>query len=285
MSLSVHSLASGPGWQVSDIVCTAGPQERPFEEQHDAVTIAIVSEGSFQYRSTHGAAVLGPGSLLLGNPSQCFECGHEHSAGDRCLSFHYEPECFEALAAATPGVRQSDLAASSLPALPELQPLLAEAEVARDEGDADALRELGLELAGTVMSTLAGRSHAARRPSALDERRVTRALRRIEAAAEETLSLADLAGEAATSPYHFLRIFRQIVGLTPHQFILRTRLHRAATRLRLSNEPIGAIAFEVGFNDLSTFNHRFRRVMGVSPSAYRARPPGRLSSRWGSRRS
>lgn len=272
MSLSVHSLASGPGWQISDIVCTAGPQDRPFEEQHDAVSIAIVSEGSFQYRSAYGEAVLGPGSLLLGNPSQYFECGHEHAAGDRCLSFRYEPEYFEALVAATPGVRQADLAAPSLPALPELQPLLAEVEVARDEGDADALKELGLELAGVVMSTLAGRGYVARRPSALDEWRVTRALRRIEAAAEEPLSLADLAGEAATSPYHFLRIFRQSVGLTPHQFILRTRLHRAATRLRLSNEPIGVIAFEAGFNDLSTFNHRFRRVMGVSPSAYRARP-------------
>ena len=80
-----------------------------------------------------------------------------------------------------------------------------------------------------------------------------------------------LQNDAAMAPYHFLRVFRQVAGMTPHQFVLRTRLHRAAVRLRGSDESISAIAFDVGFNDLSTFNRRFRRVMGVSPSAYRLR--------------
>jgi AraC-like DNA-binding protein len=71
------------------------------------------------------------------------------------------------------------------------------------------------------------------------------------------------------SPYHFLRVFRQVVGMTPHQYVLRTRMHRAAVRLRASNEAISAIAFDAGFNDLSTFNRRFRRIIGTSPSAYR----------------
>ncbi len=53
------------------------------------------------------------------------------------------------------------------------------------------------------------------------------------------------------SPYHFLRTFRQVAGMTPHQFVLRTRLHRAAVRLRTSDEPISAIAFDAGFGDLS----------------------------------
>ena len=72
------------------------------------------------------------------------------------------------------------------------------------------------------------------------------------------------------SPYHFLRTFRQVVGMTPHQFVLRTRMHRAAVRLRRSDAPVSAVAFDAGFNDLSTFNRRFRRLMGVSPSVYRA---------------
>ena len=71
------------------------------------------------------------------------------------------------------------------------------------------------------------------------------------------------------SPYHFLRTFRALVGITPHQYVLRTRLHRAALLLRRTDQPVANIAFDCGFGDLSTFNRRFKRVMGASPSDYR----------------
>ena len=94
-------------------------------------------------------------------------------------------------------------------------------------------------------------------------------LRRIEKEAHLPLNLADLAREASMSRYHFLRTFRHVVGLTPHQFILRTRLHTAAVELRRSVRPILDIALDAGFADLSTFNRRFRATMGVTPGAYR----------------
>ncbi len=271
MATTAHCLASGPGWKVNDVVCTAGPDDRPFEERHDAVCIAVVTQGTFQYRSTQGAAVLAPGTLLLGNEGDCFECGHAHGTGDRCLAFHFAPEHLAAVVAAVPGARRTAFAVAHLPPLPQLMPLLAAAEAARDANDGAALEELALRLAGAVAATLADTGRTARPPRRRDERRVTAALRRIEAGADAQLSLADLAQEAATSPYHFLRIFRQLVGMTPHQYVLRTRLHRAAVRLRRTAEPISAIAFDAGFNDLSTFNRRFRKMMGASPGEYRAR--------------
>lgn len=271
MGIASHLLASGPDWCVSDVVCTAGPHDRPFEERHGAICIAAVTQGTFQYRAPQGAALLVPGAVLLGNQAQCFECGHEHGVGDRCLAFHFAPRQWEAVLAATPGARRTAFTVPSLPPLPPLMNLLAAAEAARDDGDGAKLEELALRLAGAVAGMLSDRPVDPRRPNRRDERRVADALRRIEANAHEPLALADLAREAGTSRYHFLRTFRQVVGMTPHQFVLRTRLHRAAVRLRRSDESIAAIAFEVGFNDLSTFNHRFRRIMGVSPSAYRAK--------------
>jgi AraC family transcriptional regulator len=71
------------------------------------------------------------------------------------------------------------------------------------------------------------------------------------------------------SPYHFLRTFRRVAGMTPHQFILRTRLQDAAVRLRQSSQTILDIALDAGFADLSTFNRRFRSIMGMTPRAYR----------------
>jgi AraC-like DNA-binding protein len=274
MGISAHLLASGSGWRVSDIVCTAGPLDRPFEEQHDAACIAAVTQGMFQYRSTQGSAVLAPGAVLLGNDRQCFECGHEHGTGDRCLSFHFAPEFLEAIVAAEPRARRVVFTVPRLPPLAALIPLIAAAEAARDIGDAAELDELALRLAGAVLVALGEPVRAAPALRRRDEQRVAAALHRIETKAHEPLLLADLAREAATSPYHFLRIFQQVVGMTPHQFVLRTRLHRAAVRLRRSDDGISAIAFDAGFNDLSTFNRRFRRVMGMSPSAYRARGGG-----------
>jgi AraC-like DNA-binding protein len=264
-------LASGSGWWVRDIVCTAGPDDRPFEERHSDTCIALVTHGSFQYRTGPGSALLAPGALLLGNEGICFECRHEHAAGDRCLAFHYAPAHFEAIAAATPSVRRTGFSAPGLPPLPALMRLMAEAEAARDESDEAALEELSLRIAGAVMTTLAGGGARAHSPSRSDERRLTGVLRKIETRGHERLSLSAMARKAGMSPYHFLRVFRHVVGMTPHQYLLRTRLSRAAAALRRSGETISSIALEAGFEDLSTFNRRFRRLMGESPGAYRAR--------------
>ncbi|MDX8517587.1 helix-turn-helix transcriptional regulator [Mesorhizobium dulcispinae] len=274
MATTGKNLASGPGWQVSDVICTARAGDRPFEEQHRSFCIAAVTRGTFRYRTRQGTAVLAPGAILLGNPGACYECGHEHGAGDRCLSFHFSPAYIESLVAGAPGAKRLGFAGPRLPPLPALAPLLAQAEAAREMADSEAFEELGLRIAGAVIGAAADTPEVARTPSRRDQKRVAEAVRLIELNAERPLSLAELADGAATSPYHFLRTFRHVAGMTPYQFLLRTRLHRAAVRLRASDEAISTIAFDAGFNDLSTFNRRFRRKMGEAPGAYRAKRAG-----------
>jgi AraC-like DNA-binding protein len=264
-----RKIAAGRGWIFHDVVCTAGPQDRAFEEAHPSICIAAVTAGSFQYRSSLGDAVLAPGSLMLGKAGTCYQCGHEHGIGDRCLAFHFSPARWEEIVAAIPGCRHADIRRASLPPLMALAPLLAEVEAACEEGDAAWFEELALRLAGAVATTLAEARRSAASPKSRDIKRVTTALRRIEEAAHETIPLETLARDSAMSPYHFLRTFRQVVGLSPHQYVLRTRLHRAAVRLRRSGEPVSAIAYDAGFSDLSTFNRRFKKVMGVNPGGYR----------------
>ena len=175
----------------------------------------------------------------------------------------------ERVVADVPGARRLGFAGPRLPPLPALAPLLAQAEAARETDDGEALEELGLRIAGAVVAAAAGSSMAARAPSRRDQKRVAEAVRQIELNAERPLSLTELADGTATSPFHFLRTFRRVAGMTPYQFLLRTRLHRAAVRLRSSDEAISTIAFDAGFNDLSTFNRRFRREMGEAPGTYR----------------
>lgn len=274
MTTAQKTLASGHGWQVSDVVCTAVAGDKPFEEEHRGFCIAAVTTGTFRYRTRQGTAMLAPGAILLGNPGACYECGHEHGAGDRCISFHFSPAYLERVVADLPGAKRLGFADPRLPPLPALAPLLAEAEAARETDDSDAFEELGLRLAGAVVAAATGSSTAARPPSRRDQKRVAEAVRLIELNAERPVPLSELADGTATSPFHFLRMFRQVAGMTPYQFLLRTRLHRAAVRLRTCETAISTIAFDAGFNDLSTFNRRFRREMGEAPGSYRAKRTG-----------
>jgi len=270
---SARRIADGGGWSVSEVTCRLGPQDRPFEERHDYTTIAAVLEGTFQYRAAAGTALLYPGAFLLGNAGACFECGHEHSVGDRCVAFRFDPPLFEEIAAAVVGSYRFRFSTAMLPAMPQFAaPLVG---LAKGINGQIALEEYALRLAETVLATVGGNARSASAPSSRDLSRISRALRYIEAHAEEPVDLADLAAVACMSKYHFLRTFRRIVGVTPHQFLLDLRMRRAAIRLCTTSLPIAAIAFDTGFGDLSAFNARFRKVFGMSPGQWRGSPQDR----------
>ena len=279
--LEVRVLGEGNGWKVADIVCTSGPRDRSFEERHSQVAIAIVAAGSFQYASSPGRELMTPGSLLLGNHGQWFECGHHHSEGDRCLAFQYAPDYFESLAADA-GVRGTRPAfpALRLPPLRELSPLvarafsglLASADSPANGSFAGLWEELAVQLAAQALR-IAGGSYwepGSAPPSALA--RVTRTVRAIERNQESELGLGSLAREAGLSPYHFLRTFQRLTGVTPHQYIMRARLREAAARLPVEPAKILDIALDCGFGDLSNFNRAFRAEYGMSPRTYRRAP-------------
>lgn len=263
---SARILAHGDGWSVSDVLCTSGPRDRPFEERHTRFSIAIVAAGSFQYRSANSRELMTPGSLLLGNPGQSFECGHEHAAGDRCLSFGYAPDYFERLAAdagAQPG-----FPVLRLPPLPALSPIVAQACASLSL--AAPWEEIAVRLAAQTLQNLTGSPPhpSPAPPSAVS--RVTRSLRAIERhPSAAPLPLSALAREAGLSPYHFLRTFHRLTGVTPHQFVLRARLREAALRLAAEPSKILDVALDCGFGDVSNFNRAFRAEFGASPRAYR----------------
>jgi len=272
-------LAEGGGWAVSDVLCTSGPGDHPFEERHAGVFIAIVAAGTFQYRSAVGRALMTPGSLLLGNAGQCFECGHEHGAGDRCLSFEYAPGYLERLAADA-GVRggRPDFRIVRLPPVRALSPLVTRACAGLLAGPTETpWEELAIELAARVMQIARGAMREASGAPSGAMARVTRTVRTIDQGPHEGLAVGSLAREAGLSPYHFLRTFERLTGVTPHQYVLRARLRQAAMRLAAETARIIDIAFDCGFGDVSNFNRAFRAEFGVSPRVYRGRARSRVT--------
>ncbi len=271
-------IARGADWVLNEFDCQAGPQDRPFEECHATFAMAAVMEGSFQYRCDSGRALLYPGAVMLGNAGACYECGHDHGSGDRCVSLHLTPALFEDIAASMAGSSRFRFTMAMLPALKSLYRPLAEiAALAAKTSTPEpmAVEELVIDMAETVVATVAGGDARSTAPSAADSRRISRVLRHIEAHATEAetaaaLDLAGLAAVACMSKYHFLRSFRRITGVTPHQYLLGLRLRRAALRLCSSRDPVSAIAYDAGFGDLSTFNANFRAQFGASPGGFRA---------------
>lgn len=281
-SLTARAVAAGNGWSVCEFTCTAGPDDRAFEERHADVAISALLAGSFRYRTDSGSALLHPGSLLLGNPDACFECGHDHSRGDRCLAVHFTPGLFAEIAASRTGRSGWRFAHAMLPALPGLTPALgalqALASPAAGSGAASStnsadrharIEQAALLLAETVLTIASGETPSAAAPNAREHRRIAAVLHYLEDHADEKVTLDDMAAVAIMSKYHFLRCFRRITGMTPYDYLLGLRLRRAAARLRDSRDSIAAIAFDAGFGDLSTFNARFRDVFGVTPGGWR----------------
>jgi AraC-like DNA-binding protein len=89
------------------------------------------------------------------------------------------------------------------------------------------------------------------------------------------IDLASVAARAGMSSFHFLRTFSRVLGVTPHQYLVRCRLRHAARRLGSGAESVTDVALDVGFRDLSNFVRTFRRAAGASPRRFQALAGGR----------
>jgi AraC family transcriptional regulator len=261
-------IAGGNGWSVADVLCTSGPDDRRFTEEHTQYSVAAVVAGTFQLRSMSGEALMVPGSLMLGNRGARFECGHDHGRGDRCAAFYFDREFFERLARDA-GIRdrRPQFVASQLHPTREVSGLIAQVS-AGVTGSQVTWDELALQLASAaLMCATDARRPVTTPPNAMAT--VARAVRAIDHAPEAPHTIEVLARNAGLSPFHFLRSFARVVGLTPHQYVRQLRLRRAADRLITTSDHVLDIALDSGFGDVSNFNRAFRGEFGRSPTALR----------------
>jgi AraC-like DNA-binding protein len=243
---------------VIDYRCSAGPSTPAFAEQHSIHSVSYVRKGSFGCRTRGRSFELVAGSLLIGRPGDEYTCTHEHHVcGDECLSFQFDPALVETI-----GDSAEAWQASAVP-LGELATAIAEAR--SDVG----LDEVAMAFAARFVALAGGREHSREPARALDRRRAVHAAMWIDAHSAEPIDLDAAAAEVGLGAFHFLRLFARVVGVTPHQYLVRCRLRRAARLLAEDERSITEVALAVGFGDLSNFVRTFHRAAGVSPRRFR----------------
>ncbi|MGB5632624.1 MAG: AraC family transcriptional regulator [Waterburya sp.] len=119
------------------------------------------------------------------------------------------------------------------------------------------------------------RNHTASKPKlpiyegGLPPRQLSQVLDYIDAYLDRNIKLADLAQLLDMSPFHFSRLFKQSIGMTPHQYLSQQRVERAKQLLKKTDRLIIDIALDCGFSSHSHLSKQFRQITGITPKAYR----------------
>ncbi|HEU4427124.1 MAG TPA: AraC family transcriptional regulator [Myxococcota bacterium] len=263
--MSARTIFRSHALAVDDYRCAAARGAAPYAELHADFSLSYVARGSFGCRTLGETHELVSGAVLIGRAGDEYVCTHDHvEGGDHCLSFHFAPALADTLDAASPIWRRG-----AAPPLPELM-VIGELALAAASGASHlGLDEVALVLAHRFVALAEQRSRTASDATERDRARAVEVAQWLDARAHEPLDLAAAAARAGLSEFHFLRVFARVLGVTPHQYLVRARLRRAARLLADEERSVTVVALEAGFGDLSNFVRTFRRAAGASPGAFR----------------
>lgn len=93
----------------------------------------------------------------------------------------------------------------------------------------------------------------------------------------EPIDVSNIADEAYLSKFHFIRVFKSIYGKTPHHYLTKVRIDNAKLLLT-KNIPVTEVSFSVGFDSTTSFTGLFKKVTGLTPSAYQRQQQIRASA-------
>jgi len=248
------------------------------ERWHTRHHIVILLEGSFTstMESATGRRRTGWRSSSQGH-TPIIPAGQRYSAcweeGLEDLSIHMDPALL-ARAAAEAGVSEKvelvEACSVSDPVIRQIGMAL-KAEV-ESEGPAGRLyaESLGNVLAVHLLRRYTQDGDRLRTAlGGLSGRKLNQATEFIQENIERDLGITEIADAVDLSPFHFARSFKQATGVSPHQYLIKSRIKRAKALLAESELPIVEVGFKAGFKKQSHFTTLFRKLTDLTPKAYR----------------
>jgi|SRR5215469_2261904 len=226
-------------------------------EWWQAPCIAFTSFGSWEIRSHRGKGVVTPSRVLVTEAGAEHDCRHPGGAHDRLLCVLY-------LSDVDPGPA---LLVPQVAALHSLRRSLV-GELRSADPDRHEIETLSLALLDTVRDTPGGVPGPSERTRELVGRLRAEADARYR---EPGLDLVAQARALGMSRTRFVHVFRDVVGVTPHRYVVELRASHAARLLRRTPVSVTDICFDSGFGSMPSFYAAFHAAYGTTPSAYRAR--------------
>ena len=244
--------------------CSDGGTGRAIEKRYLTWEIDTVDAGVFRYGTEGGQMLAVPGAILLGNAGEAFTCQHLGPHGNHrsviAIGNTLMAEVAEAL-----GLDGIAFRVTSVPPGPQSAALYG--WVRRLTRSERVLEDALIELIAVALGI--GRRPREWKRCGREGARVLDVVKHLKASYPETHRLDELAARARLSRFHFIRVFREVTGVSPHQFLIGIRLRAASEHLQTTSRPITSVALETGFNDISHFNRTFRRAFGMSPRQWR----------------
>jgi len=221
-------------------------------------SIVFTSHGAWEVRARRGRGEVTPDTVLVNEPAAAHDCLHPHGLGDRMLCVLFREEVDPGPALLVP----------HYPALHSLRrSLVAEMRSADpDTAEIDALAMAMLQAIWDASATLGTVPRPGQRSRDLAQRL------RAEADAhyrDPDLDLVAAARALGLSRTRFVHVFRDVVGVTPHRYVIELRTGHAARLLRDTGISVTDICFASGFGSIPSFHSAFRTAYGMTPSAYR----------------
>ena len=280
LTAEIHILHRSEFYQINDFKCHCDRCSVSQPEYDKSMFISFVRKGFFEFRTFRRNDELHVGRMLISKPGYEHTTRHIDSQPDLTTSFEFTTDFFRLIRehyAPQAGwfLNNNDIHSLMLHSNAELDLLQHRIFqiLASKEASGLQIDELALELVERVMTLISGS------PAKINS--ITDSLKRfhlvtIENAKNyilghfnENISLHRLAQYCHVSPFHFSRIFKSIMNISPHQYLADVRLNHAKILLASSEQPVTDIAFACGYNSLEHFTTTYRRKFKTNPGRHR----------------
>ena len=278
MLADVHILHQSDYYRITDFKCHCDVCSVSKPEYNESLCLSFIRKGFFGYQTFRRKDEVHAGRVLISKPGFEHIATHIDSQPDITTVFEFTEEFFkniqEQYKQAAWFLKNNDIHSLLLQSSPELDYLhnRITRKVTNEKSSGLQIDEMVIELLERVINILTDTKEIPVIADSLKQFHLTtveNARTYILENFTQNISLQQLAKHCLVSPFHFSRIFKTIMNVSPHQYLAEVRLNHAKVLLSTTNQSITDIAFTCGFNSVEHFATAYRYRFHTSPSKFR----------------